>query len=62
MAVGGTDFNLTSTNLSTYWTQTNTSGTNASALSYIPETTWNESCAASGSLSGCTPPPSTTLS
>ncbi len=59
-AVGGTDFNLTSTNLSTYWSQTNSSGTNASALSYIPETTWNESCAASGSLSGCTPPPNPT--
>jgi subtilase family serine protease len=59
VAVGGTDLNLTSTNIATYWTQTNTPNTNSSALSYIPETTWNLSCAASGSLTGCTPPPST---
>jgi subtilase family serine protease len=60
VAVGGTDLNITSSNIATYFTQTNTPNTNSSALSYIPETSWNDSCAASGSLTGCTPPPSTT--
>ncbi len=60
VAVGGTDLNITSSNIATYFTQTNTTNTNSSALSYVPETTWNDSCAASGSLTGCTPPPSTT--
>ncbi|MFZ0961785.1 MAG: Ig-like domain repeat protein [Terriglobia bacterium] len=58
VAVGGTDLNLTSSNISAYFSQTNTPY-ETSALSYIPETTWNFSCADSG-LSGCTPPPSTT--
>jgi len=61
VAVGGTDFAITSNNAATYWNQNNTSGTNASAKSYIPETTWNYSCAADGSVSGCTPPPDTTM-
>ena len=43
IAVGGTDFNDFS-NPSTYWSTTNNSTTQASALSYIPETTWNDSC------------------
>ncbi|MGA9632293.1 MAG: Ig-like domain repeat protein [Candidatus Acidiferrales bacterium] len=51
IAVGGTDF-FDLTNVSTYWSPTNTvppgapAGTPASlsALSYIPETTWNDSC------------------
>jgi subtilase family serine protease len=43
VAVGGTDFNDIS-NPSTYWNTTNSSGTNGSAKSYIPETTWNDSC------------------
>ena len=43
VAVGGTDFNDFS-NPSTYWSTTNNSTTQASALSYIPETTWNDSC------------------
>ncbi len=60
VAVGGTDLSITSSNIATYFSQTNTANTNSSALSYIPETTWNDSCAASGSLTGCTPPPSTT--
>jgi len=58
VAVGGTDFNDTNNPL-TYWSLTNNS-LQGSAKSYIPETTWNDSCAASGSLYGCTPPPSTT--
>jgi hypothetical protein len=51
VAVGGTDF-FDLTNPKTYWSSTNSippgapAGTPAtlSALSYIPETTWNDSC------------------
>jgi hypothetical protein len=43
VAVGGTDFNDFS-NPGTYWNTTNNSTTQASAKSYIPETTWNSSC------------------
>jgi len=43
IAVGGTDFNDLTT-ASTYWSLSNNSTTQASALSYIPETTWNDSC------------------
>lgn len=43
VAVGGTDFNDL-TNASTYWNANNDSTTQASAKSYIPETTWNDSC------------------
>ena len=43
MAVGGTDFNDFS-DPATYWSTTNNSTTQASAKSYIPETTWNDSC------------------
>ncbi|MGA9530042.1 MAG: S53 family peptidase [Terriglobales bacterium] len=45
VAVGGTDFGDTyaGTN-STYWSSTN-SATYASALSYVPEIPWNDSCA-----------------
>ena len=43
VAVGGTDFNDFS-NPATYWNTTNNSTTQASAKSYIPETTWNSSC------------------
>jgi hypothetical protein len=58
VAVGGTDFNDASS-IATYWNQTNASPSESSAKSYIPESTWNDSCAASGLL-GCTPPPSST--
>jgi len=53
VAVGGTDFN-DSGSLPTYWSATNNSITQSSAKSYIPEMTWNDSCANSGSLTGCT--------
>ncbi len=43
VAVGGTDFNDV-TNSANFWNSTNTSGSNGSAKSYIPETTWNDSC------------------
>jgi Pro-kumamolisin, activation domain/Bacterial Ig-like domain (group 3) len=47
VAVGGTDFNDPTTS-SQYWNAKNTSTSQSSALSYIPETTWNDSCAQSG--------------
>jgi hypothetical protein len=43
VAVGGTDFNEF-TDPEKYWSVTNNSTTQASALGYIPETTWNDSC------------------
>ena len=43
VAVGGTDFNQLG-NPSAYWNSSNTSGTNASAKGYIPESAWNDSC------------------
>ena len=43
VAVGGTDFNDLN-NPSTYWSTNNNSTTQASALSYIPEMPWNDSC------------------
>lgn len=43
VAVGGTDFNdLTSA--TSYWSSTNNATTRASALKYIPETTWDDNC------------------
>src|SRR5215471_19057607 len=45
VAVGGTDFSDTFSNTnSTYWNSTNTA-TFSSAISYIPEIPWNNSCA-----------------
>ena len=46
VAVGGTDFGYTALNIdpSTYWNSTN-SNTYSSALSYIQEIPWNNSCA-----------------
>jgi subtilase family serine protease len=47
VAVGGTDFSDTySGTNNTYWNSTNTA-TYGSALSYIPEIPWNDSCAGS---------------
>jgi hypothetical protein len=53
VAVGGTDFNDVGTQ-TTYFAapSANSSTTLESALSYIPETTWNDSCAAGG-LTAC---------
>jgi hypothetical protein len=45
-AVGGTDLNWGST-ASPYWSTTNNPTTKASALGYIPEVPWNDSCASS---------------
>ncbi len=47
VCVGGSQFADTS-NPSAYWSSTNNSTTQASALSYIPEVAWNES----GSVTG----------
>jgi hypothetical protein len=49
VAVGGTEFNENGHD-STYWSASNSSPTLESALSYIPENVWNESC------SSCTTP------
>jgi subtilase family serine protease len=43
VAVGGTDF-YEFTDPEAYWSTTNNSTTQASAVGYIPETTWNDSC------------------
>jgi len=45
VAVGGTDFDEVGVQ-STFWNTTNVAGTLESAKGYIPETTWNDSCAA----------------
>ena len=42
VCVGGTEFN-DAANPSLYWSSLNSSGTQASALSYVPEVVWNES-------------------
>jgi hypothetical protein len=52
VAVGGTDFN-DDNNWSTYWDTANSSTTRSSAISYIPEMTWNDSCANTGQLDDC---------
>ena len=43
VAVGGTDFNEYNT-WSNYWAASNAPVTNESAIGYIPETSWNDSC------------------
>src|SRR5712671_4059257 len=53
VAVGGTMFN-DSGHSSTYWNPSNAQATRASALSYIPENAWNESCTTG--QTGCTKP------
>ncbi len=57
VAMGGTDFDDVG-NQTTFWNTTNASGTQASAKGYIPEMTWNDSCArtaTAGNVSGiCT--------
>jgi Pro-kumamolisin, activation domain/Bacterial Ig-like domain (group 3) len=61
VAAGGTDFDTTATAYqATYWSAANTADTNGvkdiSATTYIPETTWNDSCAQNATtLTGCTP-------
>jgi len=48
IAVGGTEFNQTASTAPNYWSSTNNSTTQLSALGYIPEEVWDDSsCAAS---------------
>ncbi len=55
IAVGGTDFNLNSGNISQYWSSTN-SPIGLSALGPIPEIPWNDSTSTTGgSLTGNLP-------
>jgi hypothetical protein len=54
VVTGGTDFNINAANYqSTYWNTSNNSTTGDSAKSYVPETSWNDSCAQTA-LSNCT--------
>jgi Pro-kumamolisin, activation domain/Bacterial Ig-like domain (group 3) len=53
VAVGGTVFNENG-HASTYWKSANAQATLESAISYIPEDVWNESCASG--QSGCSKP------
>ncbi|HEV2416298.1 MAG TPA: Ig-like domain repeat protein [Terriglobia bacterium] len=53
VSVGGTDFD-DSSNPTPYWNSTNTPQ-HSSALSYIPEITWNDSCAQVGDSASCEP-------
>ncbi|PYX69714.1 MAG: hypothetical protein DMG72_20240 [Acidobacteria bacterium] len=53
VAVGGTIFNENGHD-STYWRSTNAQPTLESAISYIPENAWNQSCASG--QSGCSKP------
>ncbi|MGB8030941.1 MAG: protease pro-enzyme activation domain-containing protein [Terracidiphilus sp.] len=52
VAVGGTDFDQSATTAPNYWSATNVASTEASALGYIPETVWNQSCAGQGLSNG----------
>ncbi|AEU37426.1 Peptidase S53 propeptide [Granulicella mallensis MP5ACTX8] len=45
VAVGGTDFHSTFVDPAKYWNATNDPVTLASVKSYLPESTWNDSCA-----------------
>ena len=54
VAVGGTDFNEgAGTGWQQYWNYSASGVVNPSAKSYIPEMTWNDTCASTGSLSVC---------
>ncbi|MBA0087620.1 MAG: Ig-like domain repeat protein, partial [Acidobacteria bacterium Pan2503] len=50
VAVGGTDFDDVGAQ-TTFWSSTNAGGSRVSALGYIPEIPWNDSCAASATSS-----------
>ena len=50
VAVGGTDFDDAGTQ-TTFWSPTNATGTRGSALGYIHEIPWNDSCAATATSS-----------
>jgi len=48
--VGGAEFTGDLSSPGTYWSSNNTPGTQASALSYIPEAVWNQSGSVSGGV------------
>jgi len=50
VAVGGTDFDDVGKQ-TMFWNSTNVTGSRESALGYIPETAWNDSCAANATSS-----------
>jgi hypothetical protein len=50
VAVGGTDFDDAGKQ-ATFWSSTNTTGSRESAMGYIPEIPWNNSCAAAATSS-----------
>src|SRR5580704_16095674 len=54
VAVGGTDFDDVGRQTS-FWNSTNVTGTRESAMGYIPETTWNDSCAATATGTNLVP-------
>jgi len=55
VGVGGTDFNEgTGSNWELYWNYSTSGSVYPSALSYIPEMTWNDTCANSGVAGDCT--------
>ncbi len=54
VAAGGTDFDVSLPNYqSTFWNSSNDPASGASAKGYVPETTWNDSCAQAGSATPC---------
>jgi hypothetical protein len=53
VAMGGTDFDQANIQ-TTFWNSANGSGTQVSAKGYIPETTWNDSCAGSATANNLT--------
>jgi hypothetical protein len=65
VAAGGTDFDITAAAYqTTYWSGGNASSggiNDISATKYIPETSWNDSCAQNftGAVTGCSSSPST---
>jgi pro-kumamolisin-like protein/Big-like domain-containing protein len=53
VAAGGTDFDFTAAGYpNAFWNSTSNSANGLSAKGYIPETTWNDTCAQSG-ITGC---------
>ncbi len=54
VSVGGTDFNYNAANyVATYWNSTNNASTGLSVKSYVPETSWNDTCGQS-TFGNCT--------
>jgi subtilase family serine protease len=54
VVVGGTEFNQSSSNFSTYWNSTNAANTQLSAKGYISEVPWDDSTCAANFPAACT--------